>query len=185
MVRYSWITEQAKLDRAMTSTTIDTFRMLARYNALANERLYGACARLSDEERRRQRPAFFKSIHGTLNHILLGDRIWLDRFAGRQVPSTGLDRILYQDFDALGAARRAEDARIEAFAGGLDEAFLAGEIVYRNNQGQVHRDPTALLIAHLFNHQTHHRGQVHDLLCQTQVPPPVLDLHRVLRPDPD
>ena len=165
----------------MTSTTIDTFRMLARYNALANERLYDACARLSDEERRRPRPAFFKSIHGTLNHILLGDRIWLARFAGREVPSTGLDRVLYQDFDAL----RAADAQIQTFAEGLDEGFLDGVIVYRNNEGQVHRDPAALLITHLFNHQTHHRGQVHDLLCQTQVPPPVLDLHRVLRPDPD
>ena len=169
----------------MTSTTIEYFRMLARYNALANERLYDACARLSDEERQRPRPAFFKSIHGTLNHILLGDRIWLARFAGREVLSTGLDRILYQDFDALRAARQAEDEQIKAFAGGLDEAFLDGVIVYRNNQGHIHKDPVALLIAHLFNHQTHHRGQVHDLLCQTQVRPPVLDLHRVLRPDPD
>jgi uncharacterized damage-inducible protein DinB len=169
----------------MTSTTIDTFRLLARYNALANERLYDACARLSDEERRRTRPAFFKSIHGTLNHIMVGDRIWLARFHGREVPSTGLDRILYDDFDALRVARRAEDSLIEAFARGLDEGFLDGVIVYRNNQGNVHRDPAVLLVTHFFNHQTHHRGQVHDLLCQTQVPPPVLDLHRVLRPDPD
>jgi uncharacterized damage-inducible protein DinB len=160
------------------------FRLLARYNAGANRILYDACARLPDAERKRVRPAFFRSIHGTLNHILVGDRIWLARFAGRQLPSTGLDAILYDDFAALRAAREEMDARIEAFAQGLEAGFLAGSIRYVNNAGLPYDDPIPLLLAHFFNHQTHHRGQVHDQLSQTAVAPPSLDLHRVLRPDP-
>ena len=162
----------------------ESYEMLAAYNRLANERLYGACAELSDLERKRERPAFFKSIHGTLNHILLGDRIWLGRFAGREMPSTGLDAILYGDFDALWDARRLEDARIAAFTAGLEDAELETGIRYVNNEGRACEDPLPLLLSHLFNHQTHHRGQVHDMLSQTAVAPPSLDLHRVLRPAP-
>jgi uncharacterized damage-inducible protein DinB len=166
----------------MSAALIAHLRMLARYNTGANAILYEACARLPDAERKRRRPAFFHSIHGTLNHILLGDRIWMARFAGQDVPSTGLDAILYEDFAELRAARAAEDARIEAFAAALEPARLAGSIRYVNNEGRPCDDPVALLLAHFFNHQTHHRGQVHGLLSQTDVPPPVLDLHRVLRP---
>ena len=158
------------------------FQMLARYNTLANSRLYEVCARLSDAERKRVRPAFFKSIHGTLNHIMVGDRIWLTRFEMREIPSTGLDAILYEDFDELRAARTSEDERIESFASGLNEEFLAGSIQYRNNQGKIYTDPVDLLVAHFFNHQTHHRGQIHDILSQTEISPPVLDMHRVIRP---
>ena len=169
----------------MPNSLADTARSLARYNRLANERLYDRCALLSDAERKQVRPAFFKSIHGTLNHIMVGDRIWLARFEGREAPSTGLDAILYESFEDLRAARRAEDARIEAFAAGIDEDFLAGRVEYVNNEGRLFSDPIDMLVVHFFNHQTHHRGQVHDMLTQTDVPPPVLDLHRVLKPDPD
>lgn len=160
------------------------FRMLARYNALANRRLYEACARLGDAERKKERPAFFGSIHGTLNHVLVGDRIWLARFGGEDMPSTNLDAVLYEDFDELRRAREREDERIEAFASGLTEGFLGGTIRYVNNAGKTYEDPIRLLVAHFFNHQTHHRGQIHDMLTQTNVPPPVLDLHRVIKPDP-
>lgn len=166
----------------MGTALIDHFRAMARYNRLANERLYAACGRLPDGERRRDRRAFFKSIHGTLNHIVVGDRIWLGRFAGEEMPSTGLDAILFEDFEALYGARVAEDERIERFAADLDSAFLAGTTAYRNNEGHVIRDPNAALVAHFFNHQTHHRGQIHAMLTQTAVAPPVLDLHRVLYP---
>ena len=172
-------------DRPMTNALIPHYQMLARYNTLANRRLYEVCARLSDAERKRVRPAFFKSIHGTLNHIMVGDRIWLARFEGSEIASTRLDAILYEDFDALGAARMSEDARIEAFASGIDEDFLGKTIRYRNHAGNTHVDPVDLLVAHLFNHQTHHRGQIHDMLTQTDVTPPALDMHRVLRPDPE
>lgn len=162
--------------------TIAYFQMLARYNTLANERLYAACAELADTERKRLRRAFFKTIHGTLNHILLGDQIWLTRFRGGEAESIGLDAILYEDFGELRAARVAEDRRIETFSSGLTKGFLAGAIGYWNNEGKRKTDPADLLVAHFFNHQTHHRGQVHDMLTQTEVAPPVLDMHRVLRP---
>ena len=168
----------------MSNPQVDHFRMMARYNRLANERLYAACAELPDAERKRDRRGFFASIHGTLNHIMVGDRIWLGRFAGQNMPSTGLDAILFEDFEQLREARVAEDGRIEAFAAGLDEAALAGRVTYRNNEGHVFEDPMPLLLAHLFNHQTHHRGQVHDMLSQAGTAPPVLDLHRVLNPAP-
>jgi uncharacterized damage-inducible protein DinB len=156
--------------------------MLARYNTLANHRLYEVCAQLSDAERKRIRPAFFKSIHGTLNHIMVGDRIWMTRFKGGNIASTGLNAILYEDFDQLWEARVLEDERIETFISNLNEEFLSGRIEYRNNQGNIYADPTNLLMAHFFNHQTHHRGQIHDLLTQTEIAPPVLDMHRILRP---
>ena len=156
--------------------------MLAVYNRLANRRLYDACARLKDEGRKRRRPAFFGSIHGTLNHLLIGDRIWLARFSGEEVPSTGLDAILYEDFAELGEAREREDVRIEQFIASIDKGFLNDSIRYENNEGRTLKDPVDVLLPHFFNHQTHHRGQVHDMLSQTDVPPPVLDLHRVMRP---
>lgn len=168
----------------MSDSLSHTFQTLARYNTLANRRLYGACAKLSDAERKKARLAFFGSIHGTLNHIMVGDRIWLARFRGEEVPSTGLDAILYEDFGKLWQARKAEDERIEAFASSLNEEFLGGTIRYVNNEGKVYDDPLDLLVMHFFNHQTHHRGQIHDMLSQTSIRPPVLDLHRVIRPNP-
>ena len=169
----------------MTTPLIENYQRLAAYNRLANERLYAACARLGDSERKAIRPAFFKSIHGTLNHIMVGDGIWMTRFGGGEAPSTGLDATLFEDFGDLHAARIAKDAEIEAFAAGLTEGVLEGSIRYVNNEGVMFDDPMALCVTHFFNHQTHHRGQVHDMLSQTEVPPPSLDLHRVLRPAPD
>jgi uncharacterized damage-inducible protein DinB len=158
------------------------FQMMARYNWLANERLYDCCARLSDAERKKNRQAFFKSIHGTLNHIMVGDRNWMTRFEGGVASSSGLDAVLYDGFDELRAARVREDERIERFAAALNEEFLDGEIAWVNNEGKKYSDPIRVLLAHLFNHQTHHRGQVHDMLSQAGIATPVLDLNRVMLP---
>ena len=146
----------------MSQTLIPHFQVLGRNNRAANERLYGVCAQLSDSERHRR--AFFGNIHGTLNHIMVGDRIWLTRFEGGEIGSTALDSILYQDFEALHVARIAEDRRIEAFATTIDAEFLEGTVEYENNEGRLLSDPVDLLVAHFFNHQTHHRGQAHALL---------------------
>jgi uncharacterized damage-inducible protein DinB len=158
------------------------FQMMARYNRLANERLYECCARLSDAERKKNRQAFFKSIHGTLNHIMVGDRNWMTRFEGGVASSSKLDAILYESFDELRASRAREDERIERFAAALNEKFLDGEIAWVNNEGKKYSGPIRVLLAHLFNHQTHHRGQVHDMLSQAGIATPVLDLPWVLRP---
>ena len=144
------------------------FRTMASYNTLANRRLYEACGRFPDGERRK---AFFVSIHGTLNHLMVADRIWLARFAGEDVPSTNLGTILYEDFEELREARGEEDARIEAFAAGIEDRFLGGTLRYVNNEGRSGEDPVGLLVTHFFNHQAHHRGQVHDMLSQTEVVP--------------
>lgn len=156
----------------------------ALYNRLANETLYEACAALSDEERRRDLGAFFKSVHGTLNHLLLGDRIWMTRFEGAQHASTGLDAILFDEFNALRAARLEMDRRIEAFFSDLPADFLSRTFRYVNNAGVESADPASVTVPHFFNHQTHHRAQVHTLVSQLGRKPPVLDLHRVLRPNP-
>lgn len=159
------------------------FRTFAGYNAWANKRLYDAAAKLPEAEYLKPRPAFFKSIHGTLNHILVGDRTWLGRLIGREPGILSLDQILYADLAGLRVARQAEDARLIAYVDRLSEAELLGSTSYRNMAGRPFTTPLAQALAHIFNHQTHHRGQVHDLLSQTGVAPPELDLIYYLRED--
>ena len=153
------------------------FAMLAAYNAWANERVYAAAGTLSDAEYRADRGAFFKSVHGTLNHLLVTDRIWMRRLTGAGDAPTRLDAILFDDLDALHAARRAEDERIVRFVNELDGEALAGKIRYRTITNPVEiEQPLASALTHLFNHQTHHRGQVHCLLTGLKGDAPSLDL---------
>ncbi len=152
------------------------FQRLADYNAWANRRLYDACGSLDAAAYLAPRPCFFGSIHKTLNHILVGDRIWLARLAGRPSGIASLEHVLYDDFAGLRAAREREDAGLIAAVGAYDEAALAGTLTYRNMAGETRTTPLGLVLGHLFNHQTHHRGQVHCLLSSTAVPPPSLDL---------
>lgn len=141
------------------------FRMLGHYNAWANARLYDAAARLDETQYKADRGAFFKSVHGTLNHLLVTDRIWMKRFTGEGDAPDRLDAILFEAFDGLRDARTAEDARILAYVDGLDEARIAGTISYRRvSSPEQFVQQLAPALAHWFNHQTHHRGQVHALL---------------------
>ncbi|MGB3404440.1 MAG: DinB family protein [Microcoleaceae cyanobacterium] len=165
----------------MVDPLIPHFQRQARYNTLANQTIYEACAQLPDSELNQTRPAFFHSILGTLNHILIGDRIWMSRFQGDETPSTELDAILYKSFLELWAARVLEDQKIEVFFSNLTVEFINQSIRYINSAGHSHEYPVQLLITHFFNHQTHHRGQVHNLLSQTPIVPPSLDMHRILR----
>jgi uncharacterized damage-inducible protein DinB len=165
------------------SPLIAHFQMRGRYNTVVNQRLYEACARLTDVAYRQERAGSFGSIHRLLNHILLGDRLWMERFTASGVTSTpALGTILYDDFTSLRAAREIEDAGIEAFLSGLSENFFARQIEYVNNAGKLCADPASLVLAHFFNHQTHHRGQIHVMLSQTGMQPPSLDMHRAIRP---
>jgi len=137
----------------------------AGYNAWCNERLYDAAAKVSDADYRRDRGAFFKSLHGTLNHLLLGDVIWMQRFTGEGMLPKTLDEILHDDFATLRAERRAMDDRISRYVGGLSEADLARPIRYRTFVNPVGIEQVlAPALDHFFNHQTHHRGQAHALL---------------------
>jgi uncharacterized damage-inducible protein DinB len=153
------------------------YTMLAGYNAWCNERLYNAVAKLPDADYRADRGAYFKSMHGTLNHLMVGDRIWMHRFTGEGPVPDRLDQILYDDFSALRAARRAEDARISRYVSALSDAHLAGTIRFRTfvRPQNVEQDLSPAL-DHFFNHQTHHRGQAHGLLTAITGDAPSFDL---------
>lgn len=153
------------------------WQMFAGYNAWANIRIYEAAAKLSDEDYRADYGAFFKSVHGTLNHLLVTDRIWMQRFTGAGGAPDRLDAILFERLDALQAARIAEDERIIGFVESLDEAALSRSFHYRaiSTPAEFEQE-LASALAHWFNHQTHHRGQIHDLLTRLTGVAPELDL---------
>jgi uncharacterized damage-inducible protein DinB len=153
------------------------FAMMAGYNAWCNERIYDVAAQLSDADYRADRGAFFKSVHGTLNHLLVADQIWLKRFSGRGDAPNRLDAILFENLDDLWDARHREDERIIAYIDSLSEADLGGRIRYKTITNPVDiEQPLAPALIHFFNHQTHHRGQVHGLLTGFGLEGPSLDL---------
>jgi uncharacterized damage-inducible protein DinB len=142
---------------------------MARYNRWQNENLYGVADRLSAEERERERGAFFGSIHKTLSHLLWADRVWMSRFADVPRAPGGIpDSVaLYPDWDVLRAERPRFDQTIVDWADGVDPAWLAADQTYYS--GAAKRDitrPRWLIVTHMFNHQTHHRGQIHCMLTQ-------------------
>ncbi len=154
-------------------------RRMARYNRWQNANLYGVADALPDEERRRERGAFFGSVHKTLSHLLWADRIWMSRFTAVPKPEGGIPGSvsLYQDWDLLKRERAAFDETMIAWADGLDAAWLADDLTYYSSGAK--RDitrPKWLLVTHMFNHQTHHRGQVHCMLTQAGGKPRDTDL---------
>lgn len=155
----------------------DHYTTFAGYNAWANRRLYAGAATLPDPAYRADRGAFFKSMHGTLNHLLVTDRIWMKRFTGNGEAPDRLDTILHDHLADLAGAREAEDRRILAYVDGLDDVRLKGVIRYRRVSTPdefVQRLMPAL--DHWFNHQTHHRGQAHMILTGLGKAAPELDL---------
>jgi uncharacterized damage-inducible protein DinB len=151
--------------------------MLAAYNAWANQRVYEAAADLSKAEFARDTGAFFKSMRGTLNHLLVADRIWMKRFTGEGDAPTALDTTLYIDFAKLRKAREAEDKRIVDWIGSLAEKAFAGRFTYMTvTDMRTISQRLAPALAHLFNHQTHHRGQSHMILTVLGRPSVQLDL---------
>ena len=153
------------------------FAALARYNAWANRRLYDDAATLSESDYRADRGAFFKSMHGTLNHLLTTDWVWMHRFTGHGPCPTKLDAIQHERFADLRAAREAEDRRIVAYVDGLSDEQLKGTIRYRRvSTPEEFVQALAPALTHLFNHQTHHRGQAHTILCSFGRRDLVLDL---------
>jgi uncharacterized damage-inducible protein DinB len=158
-------------------TLCEYARQMAGYNRWVNEHLYATCAELSDEARKRDVGAFFKSVHGTLNHLLLGDRMWLSRFTGESYKISTLGDELYADFSVLRQERGRTDHALEAWAATLTPAELAGELHYIGIAKPVPRHyPYWFALVHLFNHQTHHRGQITVMLTQLGVAPGATDL---------
>jgi uncharacterized damage-inducible protein DinB len=161
------------------------FQRMAAYNRWANERLYEAVGKLSPEEFSAPRIGFFPSLLKTLNHILVGDTVWMGRLDGAGSSIKSLDQILHTELAALKAARAAMDARIVAYVDALAPKRLEEDLVYRTVAGDPMTTQVAQVLAHFFNHQTHHRGQAHGMLSSTNVAPPVLDLIYFLSDHPE
>jgi uncharacterized damage-inducible protein DinB len=163
-------------------------RTLARYNRWMNDKLYAVATELTDEERKRDRGAFFKSIHGTFNHLLLADRVWMGRFTGVDLHGDwlgpggirSLDQELYSDFDELRRERQKMDENIEQWVATLTAEKLTATHRYVR-KGVTYEHPLWWTVAHLFNHQTHHRGQVTTLLMQAGHDPGVTDIIAMMR----
>jgi uncharacterized damage-inducible protein DinB len=152
---------------------------MARYNRWQNENLYGVAEGLPEAERRRERGAFFGSIHKTLSHLLWADRIWMSRFTDLPRPQGGIREsvLQYPDWPELARERGAFDEIILAWAERLDPSWLAAEQTFYSGAAQREVTmPRWLLVTHMFNHQTHHRGQVHCLLTQAGGKPHDTDL---------
>ena len=154
-------------------------RTMARYNAWQNRSLYGAASALDDAARDADRGAFFGSIRRTLSHLLWGDTIWMSRFDGWEAPDVGIpgSSDWITGWDELSQRRREADELILDWATQVSDAALAGDLTWHS--GALGRDvtrPLALCVTHFFNHQTHHRGQVHAMLTAAGAHPGDTDL---------
>jgi len=161
-------------------------RTMAAYNKWQNDSLYGAADTMDDGARKLDRGAFFGSIHGTLNHILWGDRMWMSRFAGSATPTQPSFAGSVEEcgeWSDLKSAREQMDQAINDWATGLDDERLAGDLSWFSGalQADVSK-PMWMLVSHFFNHQTHHRGQVHAMLTSAGAKPDDTDLF--MMPDP-
>jgi len=159
--------------------TLDHVRTMADYNRWQNGNIYCAADELTDAQRREPRGAFFGSIHGTLNHLLWGDQIWMSRFADTPKPKGGIPQsvALFEGWDDLKRERQAFDSVIIDWAATLAPGWLEGDLTWFSGAaGREVTKPKWLLVTHLFNHQTHHRGQVHCMLTQCGVKPGATDL---------
>ncbi|MFT7470249.1 MAG: putative damage-inducible protein DinB [Kiritimatiellia bacterium] len=166
----------------------ENFQLFARYNRWVNEKIFDAAAQLSEKDLTQDKGAFFGSVLGTLNHLMVADIIWLKRIATdpgkfRSLDSLhqteapeSLDAQLYDDLRSLHAARQKLEAEVVNFCNEVSDEQLAEELDYQNFQGNSYSDPLGLLIQHLFNHQTHHRGQITTLLSQAGIDVGATDL---------
>jgi len=155
----------------------DYCQLMARYNRWMNERLYALLAEVPDAERKLDRGAFFGSIHGTLNHLLWGDRMWLGRFIDEPCnhPAFGTD--MYGGFAELAGEREITDRKMLDWAGGVAASWLDGTLSYVSKvDGRRREMPRAVAVLQLFNHGTHHRGQLTTLMKQMGLDPGITDI---------
>ena len=173
----------------MSQVLLDNYVFLARYNRWFNESVYQTCDALTNEERQRDRGAFFASIHHTLTHLVWADKLWLQRFAAQGQPFAALTSAvlilpvgadctsdLHPDWADLCQTRATLDVAIENWLGELPPQFVLAPMRYSNTKGVLREHPAWQALSHFFNHQTHHRGQVTTLLAQAGVEVGVTDL---------
>lgn len=153
------------------------YQLMAEYNYWMNQNIYLVCSEIPDEKRKQDIGAFFKSIHGTLNHMLYGDKAWMGRFTDNPLSVPTLTQELSADFDTLRAEREIVDRQILEWSKHLAPEWLSQPFEYKSNvDGKRRVLPTWVLVTHMFNHQTHHRGQVTTLLKQMGYEPGVTDI---------
>ncbi|HVI50867.1 MAG TPA: DinB family protein [Candidatus Sulfotelmatobacter sp.] len=161
---------------------ISHFQLMARYNDWANRRLLDAAATVPEDMLWADRGVFFRSFLGTMNHLLVGDTMWLARFKGEPPPEgLKLDSVLHRGLEPFRTARQVLDESILAFTRSLDESRLASSLAYRTSAGQQTETPFSGTLFHVFNHQTHHRGQAHGVLTGLGAKGPELDLVYFIR----
>lgn len=177
--------------------TCEYIRTMAGYNRWMNEKVYAAASRLPAHALAAERGAFFGSVIGTLNHLLVADLIWLKRFARHPTAHpalaaleatampTALDQLLYEDFARLQERRAWLDGIIQAWADSLAADDIEHVLEYANTRGERFRKRFAGLVVHFFNHQTHHRGQATTLLTQAGVDVGETDLRALLADEPE
>ena len=157
-------------------TTITNFQLLANFNTWANTKIFSSCKKLDDTEYKKDRKAFFFSIYGTLNHLLVVDRAYISRIEGKNHDLKSLDQILYENLFQLEEARIKEDKRLVDLVNNLSKESINKEITYKGFETGNQTYTINLVLITLFNHQTHHRGQIHNMLSQAGVKPPPIDI---------
>ena len=157
-------------------TTITNFQLLANFNTWANTKIFSSCKELDDTEYKKDRGAFFSSIHGTLNHLLVVDRAYISRIEGKDHNLKSLDQILYENLFQLEKARIKEDKHLVDLVNNLSEESINKEITYKSFETGKNTYTINTILITLLNHQTHHRGQIHNMLSQAGIKPPQIDI---------
>jgi len=157
------------------------YQTFAQYNQTMNQRIFGVCSKISDDDRKQDRGAFFKSVHSTLDHLILGDRAWMNRLADKDYRLTEIGCDLFDDFEEMAKDRIVLDADICQWTAEMTEKWLVSELTWTTTiDGSKRTQPRWLLVSHMFNHQTHHRGQLGTLLNQMGYDVGVTDLPRLV-----
>ena len=141
-------------------------RSFADYNHWQNKNIISAADQLTDDQRKQNVGAFFGSIQGTLSHLLWGDPIWLDRLTNTPYRATPINESgsLWTNWDEYKIARHAADQRFIRWAESVTDNWLGGNLTYTTAHGIEVTRPIDVIVIHIFNHQTHHRGQAHSLI---------------------
>ena len=155
---------------------IANFQLLANFNKWTNEKIITSCKKLTETEHKKDRGAFFSSIHGTLNHLLVVDRAYIFHIEGKDHGLKSFDQILYENLFQLEEARIKEDKHLVDLVNSLSEESIHKEITYKGFETGNATYTINLILITLFNHQTHHRGQIHNMLSQAGIKPPQIDI---------